>query len=85
MIYLSAFFVSMIYVGMRAFQQLNVQHDRRLLVVPTSMAMAFGEAFLWTWVVHSNTDALLIALIGIGSGLGCLASMALHKRWRNHP
>jgi len=70
-------------VALRAFQQLNVMHDQRMLVMPTSLAMAACEAVV---IVNNAKVGLHLSLIlatGIGAGLGCLLSMSLHKRLRH--
>lgn len=67
-------------VALRAFQQLNVMHDRRLWVPPTSFGMAIAEVSIvlsaiqqgwWSWVP-----------MGIGGSVGCLLAMWLHGRMR---
>lgn len=78
---LAAFASSFAFIFLKAWQQLNVMHHQIWWIVPTSMAMATCEVFVvataaqqgWGWIVLP---------IGIGSGLGCLASMKLHRRLR---
>lgn len=81
MTYLLAFAVSFVYVALRAFQQLNVQHDRYKWIIPASLGMALCEA---TIIVQIVNQGITLALpIGIGASLGCMAAMQLHKRIRS--
>ena len=67
------------FVSLKAFQQLNVSGDKRWLVMPTSLLMAFFEVSVVIKVASGGS--LWAALpIGFGSGLGCLAAMSLHRR-----
>lgn len=72
---------SFAFVALKSWQQLNVQHDRRAWVMPTSLAMAVFEVAI---VVNiARTDSLWLALpIGFGAGCGCLLAMELHRRAR---
>lgn len=82
MMYFTLFCTSLCFIALRAFQQLNVQHDRYLWVPPTTACMAIAEVLTITTVVKSGSlfAAIPMALGGI---LGCWFSMALHKRMRN--
>jgi hypothetical protein len=76
-----AFVASFVFIFLKAWQQLNVVHHQLWWVMPTSMGMAVCEVYVvstvaiqgWGWVVLS---------VGLGSGLGCVASMLVHKRMR---
>jgi hypothetical protein len=76
-----AFVASFVFVALKSWQQLNVVHHQLWWVMPTSFAMAVCEVYViaqaatqgWGWI---------IVPIGLGSGLGCMASMVLHKRMR---
>jgi hypothetical protein len=72
---------SFVYVGLRAIQQLNVQHEKRMFIVPSSLGMAACEFFLIVKTVHLDTP-LVILFGGTGAGLGCLCAMTLHKHLR---
>jgi hypothetical protein len=72
---------SFAFIGLRAFQQLNVMHHRIAWVVPTSGLMAITEVTIlvnavqqgwWSWVP-----------MFIGGSTGCVVSMLLHKRLRD--
>lgn len=71
---------SFIFVALKAFQQLNVMHDRTKWVVPTSMLMAFMEVSIIIGAIANGWRAAVP--MGIGGGLGCLAAMRLHKKMR---
>jgi uncharacterized membrane protein YfcA len=66
---------------MRAFQQLNVQHDRYLWVPPVTALMALSEVLTVTSII--KVSSLWAALpLTLGGVLGCWFSMWLHKRMR---
>lgn len=78
---LTLFGTSAVFIGLRAFQQLNVQHDRFWWVPPTTAMMALVEMAQILIVVKENSlwSAVPIACGGI---LGCWASMYYHRRLR---
>lgn len=80
MVFLAAFFASFCFVALKAFQQLNVVHDQYWLVIPTSCLMAVCEVFVIANIAVKGWHIPLVAAVGLGSGLGCVASMYLHKR-----
>lgn len=77
-LYLLAFGAAFTFVALKAFQQLSVVHHRVWWIVPTSMAMAVCEVFV---VAQAATQGwgLIVLPIGLGSGLGCLFAMNVHK------
>lgn len=77
-----AFVASLVFVGLKAFQQLNVVHGQYLAVLPTSLAMAACEVFVVANVARAGWHWPLVFAVGIGAGLGCCASMWIHKRTR---
>ena len=77
-----AFLASLLFVGLKAFQQLNVVHSQYLAVMPTSMAMAACEVFVVANVARAGWHWPLVIAVGTGAGLGCCASMWIHKRTR---
>ena len=81
MTYLALFFSSLVFIAMRAFQQLNVQHDRYLWVPPVTAAMAVCEVLTVTAIIKANTLYAAIPLT-CGGVLGCWFSMWLHKIMR---
>ncbi len=67
-------------VSARAFQQLNVMHDRILWVFPTSGVMALLEV---TIVLHVVTGGLWSAVpMFLGGSTGCAAAMLMHRHMR---
>jgi Na+/melibiose symporter-like transporter len=77
--WLVLFSASFVYIGLKSFQQLNVQHGKYLLIVPTSLLMAFAEVTVVVGVVKA--DSIWAAVpIGCGAGLGCMIAMMTHRR-----
>ena len=74
------FFAAFMFVFFKAFQQLNVVQHNLFLVLPTSFLMASCEVFLIVGAVHNGASAIFP--YGLGGGLGCIASMIIHKRIR---
>lgn len=75
------FFTSLAFIALRAFQQLNVQHDRYLWVPPTTAMMALCEVASITTII--KTPSLVMAVpMAFGGVIGCWFSMWLHKRMR---
>ena len=74
------FLAAFAFVFFKAFQQLNVMHHSLKWVVPTSFLMATCEVTLIVGAVTQGVAA--IVPYGLGGGLGCLASMVIHKRMR---
>jgi hypothetical protein len=81
MIYLALFANSFAYIFLKAWQQLNVIHHQLFWIVPTSFLMALCEVYTVVHVAHQGVGLVALPL-GLGGGLGCLASMLLHKRTR---
>ena len=80
-LYVSLFFSSLGFIALRAFQQLNVQHDRYLWVPPVTMLMAVCEVLAITAIVKAGSVYAAIPMT-FGGVLGCWFSMWLHKRMR---
>lgn len=80
--YLIASAASYLNVALRSFQQLNVVHERRRWVAPTSILMAVCEAMIFTSYMVAGIDWLLILMTGAGAAAGCLTSMSIHGRLR---
>lgn len=76
---ITAFIASFGYVFLRAIQQLNVQHDFKLYVIPTALLISMFEV---TVVLNTvRVGSLDVAIpVGLGGGLGCLTAMTLYKR-----
>lgn len=78
---MTLFLASLLFVALKAFQQLNVQHDRRWWVLPTSILMAFAEVTLIVGVVKADSVWSAVP-IGVGAASGCLIAMEVHRRMR---
>lgn len=81
MIHLVMFLVSFLYVGLKAWQQLNVTLHKPLWVLPTSYLLAAVEVTL-IYKVAAIGPGWIIASVGTGAGVGCLAAMYGHKHLR---
>lgn len=84
MTFIYAFIASLLYVFLRAQQQLNVFHNATRWVVPNSLGMAACEVFVMVNVVKTLDSfgglVLLASCIGFGSGIGCLGAMYMRSR-----
>ena len=76
-----------LFIFLKAFQQRNVAFLHYWWVVPTSMTMAVVEVGVIGWVAIQATQTAkfldlwpLILAVGLGGGLGAVASMYIHKR-----
>ena len=77
---ITAFFVSLLNIGLRAFQQKNVMKDKYLYVMPCSMVMAYCEVYVYHTAAEHGIGGFLPIFIGLGSGMGCMISMKLHEK-----
>lgn len=76
------FTVSFAFIFLKAWQQLNVIHHQIWWIVPTSFALAACEVFLIVQAAEYGVSWIVFPL-GLGAGLGCLASMTLHRWMRD--
>ena len=79
--YLALFLSSLVFIAMRAFQQLNVQHNRYAWVPPVTAMMAVCEVLTVTTIIKVSSLSAAIPLT-FGGVLGCWFSMWLHKKMR---
>jgi len=79
--YVLAFLASFAFIALKAGQQLNVVHDKFLWVVPTSMLMAVCEVSVIANIARAGWGWIVLP-IGLGSGLGAVFAMYLHRRMR---
>lgn len=79
MSYLIAFGTSFLFIFLKAYQQQNVIAKEYHWVLPTSMAMAACEVYVVATTARNGYGWIVLA-IGLGSGLGCMASMYIHGR-----
>lgn len=77
-----------LFIFLKAFQQRNVAFMHYRWVLPTSFAMAITEVGVVGAVALEATRSEhfmdlwpLVAAIGIGGGLGCIASMYIHFKY----
>ena len=68
-------------IFLRAFQQKNVQLDKTLWVLPTSICMAASEALIIVRMAE-GWSVVRVLTYGISAGTGCLAAMFIHSRLR---
>lgn len=80
--YMYLFGASLVFIAMRAFQQLNVQHHRYMWVPPVTVMMALCEVLTITGIIKANSLWSVIPLAG-GGILGCWFSMWFHQYMRN--
>lgn len=86
MTYLLIALASFVYVGGKAFQQLNVVHDRFGMVPPTTFVLAICEVLIIGNIAVRAVDAdwhglaFTIIAMSIGASTGAMAAMKAH-RW----
>lgn len=78
-LYALAFMSSLVFVFLKAFQQLNVAHGSYPWVLPTSMSMAACEVYTVAAVAKQGWGWIVIP-VGFGAGLGAMAAMLVHGR-----
>ena len=69
-----------LFIGLKAFQQRNVVHDKHAAVVVTSNLMAFAEVYVVFTIASEGVTWPLILTLGMTGGLGCLLSMWIHRK-----
>ena len=84
----AVFAANFAFIFLKAFQQRNVAFMHYAWVVPTSFAMGIVEVGVVGAVAIEATKAdhffdlwPLILAVGLGGGLGCIASMWVHHRY----
>lgn len=83
--YLTISLLSFISIFLRSFQQKNVIHKRRALIIPVSLCLAAAEllvpAIFVTNFISGTIEhiAIMVLCVGVGGGLGCLASLDVHE------
>jgi len=76
---LAIFLTSFAFIFLKAWQQLNVVYHQIWWIIPTSFCLSVCEVYLIVQAAANGVSWIVLPL-GFGSGLGCLASMILH-RW----
>ena len=78
---IAIFFASYIFVFLKSFQQRNVAFDKYWWIMPTSMSMAFAEAYVVFKLATAGEYSVPLVLgLGLGAGSGSLCATILHKR-----
>ena len=67
------------FIGLKAFQQLNVIHNNYVLVILTSHLLAFGEVFVIYTIAAQGYFLPLVLTIGVSGAAGCLFAMRFHN------
>lgn len=81
LIWMVLFLVNVLYIFLKAFQQLNVVHDKYLWIAPVSLCMALCEV-ISIGAIATYRDLWLAVPIGLGGAVGCLVAMCMHKKLR---
>lgn len=86
-VYIPMFFVSLCFVASKAFQNLSIIHGNKKTVFMMSYIIAFfevaGVSMVSVQAINRGLEALwLVIPMGAAGGIGCLLSMALHKKMR---
>ena len=68
------------HVFARAFQQLNVIHNRVWWVPPTTLVIAICDVVIIVSIVKVGWTA--VAPLTVGGTMGVIAAMWTHRRWR---
>ncbi len=82
-LFVSIFAVNFVYIMLKAFQQKSVVADKKIFIIPTSVAMSACEVFMVgviaTLVISSQSYWAFIPA-GLGGGVGCLIGMEVFNR-----
>lgn len=83
MVLSAQFLASYFFIAIKALQQRQVVHDERwVVIVLTSIAMATCEVFVVDNIARQGWSIPLVLAVGVGSGLGCVSAMKLHRHFR---
>ena len=80
MSYFAAFAASFVYICLKAMQQINVVRDAQRWIIPTSIGMTVCEFYIVGYIATIGPSVPGIICIGLGSGLGCLLAMRIHRK-----
>jgi hypothetical protein len=75
------FLASFIGVFFKVIQGRNFTFDNYIWVVPTSVALAAVDMFIITNIVRLGYSVASVLIVGIGSGLGAMLGMFIHRRF----
>lgn len=82
--YAIMFGASYVYVFLRAMQQRNVAFDNYGWVLPVSVCMASVDVFVIATIASNGFHIWIVAMNGIGGGLGSICAMYIHRRFVKH-
>ena len=78
-IFVISAFATLLYVFLRAFQQINVIHRHYWRILPTSLGMGIGDVILILLIVKADTLWIVISNGLAGAG-GCYLAIYLTRR-----
>jgi hypothetical protein len=81
LVYVLSFWASLVLVGMKSLQQLNVQHEKVWWIPPTTYCLAAFEIYLWSRA--SSANLLFWFSVATGAWMGSLGAIWVHKRLRH--
>jgi len=81
MIYVTAFFVPLVYVFLRVFQQRNVLHEEYWWMVGTSYLITAFEILNVTLIVSRGWELFLP--LGTGAAIGSVLAIIFHKKLKD--
>lgn len=76
------FLANMLFIGLKAMQQRNVQYLKYLPTMLTSQALAAVEVFVIYQVAARGFGWETVVPIGLGGGLGAVIAMYLTRGYR---
>ena len=82
-LFIAIFAVNFVYVMLKSMQQKSVIADKKMFIVPTSMAMAACETFMIgsiAMLVISSQSYWAFIPAGLGGGFGCIIGMEIFNK-----
>lgn len=82
-LFIAIFAVNFVYVMLKAMQQKSVVADKKIFIIPTSIAMSACEVFMVgaiATLVLSSQSYWAFVPAGLGGGVGCILGMELFNR-----
>lgn len=83
---IAVFTVNLIYTFIKSLQQQFVIHNKKMFIVPNSLAMSFCETFMISTIAAMviKTGSLLVFLpAGFGASAGALIGMTMYQHYFN--
>lgn len=81
---IAIFTANFVFIGLKAFQQMNVVHSAKMLVFVTSHAMAVVEVYLIAEYAAHGPAWPVVLTVGLSGGLGSVAAIMLRKKLFRH-